>query len=65
MTKSEELQNKMRSGDWIVVANMLNISPKNARMSFSRPGSKRFADIVSAIERVVENREKLLTNKTK
>jgi hypothetical protein len=44
---------------------MLNISHKNARMSVSRPGSKRFADIVSAIEKVVETREKLLTNKNK
>jgi hypothetical protein len=65
MTESEELKNKMNCGDWIIVANMLNISPKNARMSFSRPSSKRFADIVSAIEKVVENREKLLTNKNK
>jgi hypothetical protein len=65
MTKSEELKNKMIIGDWIVVANMLNISPKNARMSFSRPRSKRFADVLSAIEKVVENRDKLLTDKNK
>ena len=49
----------MSCGDWIVVANMLKISHKNARMSFSRPGSKRFADIVSTIEKVVENRDVL------
>ena len=65
MTKSEELKNKMRSGDWIIVANILNINSKNARMSFLRPGSKRFADIVTGIEKVVENREKLLINKNK
>jgi hypothetical protein len=27
MTKREELKNKMSCGDWIVVANMLKISP--------------------------------------
>jgi hypothetical protein len=59
MTKREELKNKMSCGDWIVVANMLEISPINARMSFSRPRSKRFADIVSTIEKVVENSDVL------
>jgi hypothetical protein len=59
MTKREELKNKMSCGDWIVVSNMLKISPKNARMSFLRQGSMHFTAIVDAIEKVVENRKAL------
>lgn len=52
----------MQIGDWGLVGKILGIKAHNAYMSFLRPTSKRFPDVVAAIEKVVENREKLLTN---
>ena len=60
--KSEELKKKIVIGDWLVIAKMLNISPKNAQMSFLRPDSKRYPAIVEALEKLIKSREKLLTN---
>ena len=65
MMKNEEIKEKMICGDWIVVANMLNISPKNARMGFSRPNSKHYFDIVKTIEKIIKNREELFAHKNK
>ncbi len=52
----------MQIGDWGLVGKILGIKAHNAYMSFLRPTSKRFPDVVAAIEKVVESREKLLTN---
>lgn len=52
----------MQIGDWGLVGKILGIKAHNAYMSFLRPTSKRFQDVVAAIEKVVENREKLLTS---
>ena len=62
MSKTEELRKKMQIGDWGLVGKILGIKAHNAYMSFLRPTSKRFPDVVAAIEKIVENREKLLTN---
>ncbi len=62
MPKTEELKKKMQIGDWGLVGKILGIKAHNAYMSFLRPTSKRFPDVVAAIEKIVENREKLLTN---
>jgi hypothetical protein len=62
MLKTEELRKKMQVGDWGLVGKILGINAHNAYMSFLRPNCKRFPDVVAAIEKVVENREKLLTN---
>lgn len=62
MTNIEELQKKIKSGDWIIVGVMLDISQKNAFISFGRPNSKRYPAIVEAIEKIVKSREDLLTN---
>jgi hypothetical protein len=58
--KIEELRKKMLPGDWQLVAKMLNIKPNNAFMTSKRPDSKRFPDVISAIEKIVESREILL-----
>ena len=63
MSKSEELKKKMICGDWIVVGEMLGITAKNAQQSFTRPDSKRYTDILNAIEKVVKSREELLNDK--
>jgi len=62
MSKTEELRKKMQIGDWGLVGKILGIKAHNAYMSFLRPTSKRFPDVVAAIEKIVENREKLLNN---
>ena len=62
MSKTEELRKKMQIGDWGLVGKILGIKAHNAYMSFLRPNCKRFPDVVAAIEKVVEHREKLLTN---
>ena len=60
MSKTDELRKKMQIGDWGLVGKILGIKAHNAYMSFLRPNCKRFPDVVVAIEKVVENREKLL-----
>ncbi|MCL4483333.1 MAG: hypothetical protein M1445_12125 [Bacteroidetes bacterium] len=60
MSKTEELRKKMQIGDWGLVGKILGIKAHNAYMSFLRPNCKRFPDVVAAIEKIVENREKLL-----
>jgi hypothetical protein len=62
MSKRGDLRKKMQIGDWGLVGKILGIKAHNAYMSFLRPNCKRFPDVVAAIEKVVENREKLLTN---
>ena len=62
MSQTEELRKKMQIGDWGLVGKILGIKAHNAYMSFLRPNCKRFPDVVAAIEKVVEHREKLLTN---
>lgn len=62
MSKRGELRKKMQIGDWGLVGKILGIKAHNAYMSFLRPTSKRFPDVVAAIEKVVENREKLMIN---
>jgi len=62
MPKSEELKNKIVNGDWLMIAKMLNISPKNVQLSFLRPDSKRHPAVIKALEKVIKSREKLLTN---
>jgi hypothetical protein len=63
VSKAEELRKKMQIGDWRLVGKILGIKAHNAYMSFSRPNCKRFPDVVAAIEKVVENREKLLIHR--
>jgi len=65
MPKIEELKNKMICGDWVVIGKMLNITAKNAQQTFTRPDSKRYEAVLNAVEMVIENREKLLTNPKK
>lgn len=62
MPKTDELRKKMQIGDWELVGKILGIKAHNAYMSFLRPNCKRFPDVLATIEKVVENREKLLTN---
>ncbi len=62
MSKRGDLRKKMQIGDWGLVGKILGIKAHNAYMSFLRPNCKRFPDVVAAIEKVIENREKLLTN---
>ena len=60
MTEQElELKSKMQSGDWKTVGQLLGISPNNAAMAFKRSG-KRHNEVVETIEKIIENREKLL-----
>lgn len=49
-----------RRGDWILVAEMLGISAKNAELSFARIYSKHHNQVVEALSNVIENRRKLL-----
>ena len=49
-----------RRGDWLLVAEMLGISAKNAELSFARIYSKYHNEVVDALNTVVQNRRKLL-----
>jgi hypothetical protein len=52
-----------RRGDWEKVSGDLGISRENAMMAFRRIHSKYHYDVVAALERVIEERQKRITGK--
>jgi hypothetical protein len=55
----QDIKQKMQSGDWKTVGQLLGITPNNAAMAFRRSG-KRHDEVVATIEKIITNREKLL-----
>lgn len=60
LDRLRKLLDLKRRGDWIMVAEILNISPKNAEISFARLSSKYHTQVVEALTTVIETRNKLL-----
>lgn len=54
------LLEKKRYGDWQVIGYMLNIPAPSAEKSFFRVYQKNHFEVVSALKKLIENREKLL-----
>ena len=49
-----------RSGDWVLVAEILGISSKNAEQAFIRVFSKHHEKAVVTLEKIIQNRKYLL-----
>ena len=56
----KKILSQKRSGDWGLVAGLLNISKDAAIKSYTRVYSNNHFKAVEALESVIENRKKLL-----
>lgn len=54
--KSEQMQEKIMSGDYVVLGKILGTTPETARMRFRREKT----DAVEGMARIIESREKLI-----
>lgn len=67
-TKKEEkylkslngLLEKKRYGDWQIIGEALNISAQSAEKAFYRVFQKNHFEAVSALEKIIKNRENLI-----
>lgn len=55
-----DLLEKKRYGDWQIIGKMLNISAPSAEKAFLRVYQKNHFEAVSALEKVIKNRENLI-----
>lgn len=55
-----DLLEKKRYGDWQVIGEMLNISAPSAEKAFLRVYQKNHFEVVSALEKIIKNRENLI-----
>ncbi|MGY3054345.1 hypothetical protein ACVWYG_002552 [Pedobacter sp. UYEF25] len=60
--KLTELLEGKRKGDWLLVAELVGISSKNAEVAFNRIYSKNHKQVVTALQRVINNRKSMLQN---
>ncbi|WP_294083633.1 hypothetical protein [Proteiniphilum sp. UBA5384] len=59
----KELLHLKRRGDWDKVSEELGISRENAMMAFRRIHSKYHYEVVAALESVIEERQKKITDR--
>lgn len=58
--KWTELNNLRRTGDFVIVGQMLGITAQNALRAFSRIGSKYHNAVVEALDKVINSRQQLI-----
>lgn len=58
--KWTELNNLRRTGDFVIVGQMLGIAAQNALRAFSRIGSKYHSAVVETLDEVINSRQKLI-----
>lgn len=63
LTRLKELLYLKRRGDWDLVAEILEIPRQSVEKAFIRVYSKNHFAAVDALEKVIENRQKLLNPK--
>ena len=63
MSDKSKLLEKKQYGDNVTVAKMLNTTPLNVAQLMRRPHAKRHEAAFDALAKVIEARDKLLTNK--
>lgn len=56
--KTEQIQEKIMSGDYVVLGKMLKTTPETARMRFRRCKN----DAINGMRRIIKNREKLINS---
>lgn len=58
--KWTELNNVRRTGDFVIVGQMLGITAQNALRAYSRIGSKYHSVVVETLDEVINSRQKLI-----
>lgn len=61
----QEIFEKKRPGDYVLVAQMLGLSRKNVQRITERPRAKRRKAVMEALEKIIKAREDLLTQGNK
>ena len=59
MNTVEEIKGHLSHGDWSKVARIAGVSRKYAIIISSRPGSKRYNDVVAAAKKIAQSNIKL------
>lgn len=59
MKSISEIKEKIQSGDLITVGKALGISPNNASKALNREGSKHHVNVITILEKLIDNREML------
>ncbi|MDR2122839.1 MAG: hypothetical protein LBP34_06915 [Flavobacteriaceae bacterium] len=52
----EQLKEKMEIGDYVLASKLLNVTPENIRVRFSR----KKKDVLDALKAIIANREKFI-----
>ncbi len=60
LEKLNELLTSKRRGDWRLVSEMVGISAPSAEKAFFRVYQKNHFEVVSALEKVINNRKELI-----
>lgn len=63
MSDKSKLLEKKQYGDNVTIAKMLNTTSLNVSQLMRRPNAKRHQAAIEALAKVIEARDKLLTNK--
>jgi hypothetical protein len=58
--KRQEIIKKKQNGDMAVAAKMIGVTRVHANVIWSRPGSKRYPELLESLEKIIEAREKLV-----
>lgn len=61
--KREEIITKKRNGDFVLVAQLLELSPDHVRVIWRRPSSKRYEEVKSILTKIIRMRENYLIDK--
>lgn len=62
--KREEVNEKKQTGDMATAGKMIGVSREHANVIWSRPTSKRFPDLLEALTKIIESREKLMAQES-
>lgn len=63
MSDKSKLFEKKQHGDSVTIARMMGTTPMNVYKLLKRTNAKRHLEAVNALEKIIEARDKLLTNK--
>ncbi|RYF25169.1 MAG: hypothetical protein EOO42_04375 [Flavobacteriales bacterium] len=64
LVRMQTVYAEKRKSDWLLVGEIIGISPENARKAFSRVYSSYHVQAIEALETIIENRKSLLTKKS-
>lgn len=62
--KREEVNEKKQTGDMVIAGKMIGVSGVHANVIWARPSSKRYPELLEALSKIIESREKLMPQDT-